>query len=81
MPCDSVVRFTRRVSVMVLTALLLLPTLGFAQSPWERAASNLERTFTGPFSLQLPSGAEMSESPRSGYPPPTLECTPRNHTS
>jgi hypothetical protein len=41
MPCGSVFRFTRRVSVMVFTALLLLPTLGFAQSPWERAASNL----------------------------------------
>jgi type IV secretory pathway VirB2 component (pilin) len=36
---------------MVFTALLLLPTLAFAQSPWERAASNLERTFTGPFAL------------------------------
>ena len=46
MACDFVVRFTRRVSVMVFTALLLLPTLAFAQSPWERAASNLERTFT-----------------------------------
>ena len=45
MACGSVFRFTRRVSVMVFTALLLLPTLGFAQSPWERAASILERTF------------------------------------
>jgi hypothetical protein len=44
MPCDSVVRSTRHVGVMVFTALLLLPTLAFAQSPWERAASNLERT-------------------------------------
>ena len=48
MACGSVVSFIRRVSVMVFTALLLLPTLAFAQSPWERAASNLERTFTGP---------------------------------
>ena len=53
MPCDFVVRFTRRVSVMVFTALLLLPTLVFAQSPWERAASNLERTFTGPLARSL----------------------------
>ena len=53
MPCGSIVRFTRRVSVMVFTALLLLPTLAFAQSPWERAASNLERTFTGPLARSL----------------------------
>ena len=53
MPCEFVIRFTRRVIVMVLTALLLLPTLAFAQSPWERAASNLERTFTGPLARSL----------------------------
>ena len=39
--------------LMVFTALLLLPTLAFAQSPWERAASNLERTFTGPLARSL----------------------------
>jgi type IV secretory pathway VirB3-like protein len=38
---------------MVFAALLLLPTLAFAQSPWERAASNLERTFTGPLASSL----------------------------
>ena len=53
MPCDFVVRFTRCVSVMVFTALLLWPTLAFAQSPWERAASNLERTFTCPLARSL----------------------------
>ena len=53
MACDSVVSFVRRVSVMVFTALLFLPTLAFAQSPWERAASNLERTFTGPLARSL----------------------------
>ncbi len=53
MPCDLEVRFTRRVSVTVFTALLLWPTLAFAQSPWERAASNLERTFTGPLARSL----------------------------
>ena len=53
MACSSVVRLFRRVSVMVFTALLLLPTLAFAQSPWERAASNLERTFTGPLARSL----------------------------
>ena len=53
MACGSVVSFVRRVSVMVFTALLFLPTLAFAQSPWERAASNLERTFTGPLARSL----------------------------
>ena len=53
MACGSVVSVFRRVSVMVFTALLLWPTLAFAQSPWERAASNLERTFTGPLARSL----------------------------
>ena len=53
MTCDAVVRFVRRVSAMVFTASLCLPTLAFAQSPWERAASNLERTFTGPLARSL----------------------------
>ena len=49
----SVVTCVRRVSVLVFTAVLLLPTAVFAQSPWERAASNLERTFTGPLARSL----------------------------
>ena len=53
MPCNSAVRFKGRVSAMVFTALLLLPTLAFSQSPWERAASNLELTFTGPLARSL----------------------------
>ena len=53
MACGSVVSFVRRMGLMVFTALLLLPTLAFAQSPWERAASNLERTFTGPLARTL----------------------------
>ena len=53
MPCDSAVSSIRRARVMVFTALLLSPTLAFAQSPWERAASNLERTFTGPLARSL----------------------------
>ena len=51
---DSVVTFARRVSVTLFVSLLCLPTLAFAQlSPWERAASNLERTFTGPLARSL----------------------------
>ena len=53
MSCGSVGRFVRRASVMVFTALLLLPTSAFAQSPWERAASRLEQTFTGPLARSL----------------------------
>src|SRR5262245_33428737 len=53
MACDSAIRFMRRVGPMVFTALLFLPTLAFAQSPWERAASNLERVFTGPLARSL----------------------------
>lgn len=49
----SVVPQVRRVSVMVFTALLSLPVVVDAQSPWERAASNLERTFTGPLARSL----------------------------
>jgi type IV secretory pathway VirB2 component (pilin) len=45
----------RRVGIVALSlALLLIPRLAFAQSsPWERAASNLERTFTGPLARSL----------------------------
>ena len=50
---SSVVTVFRRVSVLVLTAMLACPTFLFAQSPWERAASNLERTFTGPLARSL----------------------------
>lgn len=53
MSCGSVVQHVRCVSVMVFTALLTLPTLASAQSPWERAASNLEQTFTGPLARSL----------------------------
>ncbi len=38
---------------MVTTAILLLSSPAFAQSPWERAASNLALTFTGPLARSL----------------------------
>src|SRR5689334_22703191 len=53
MACHSEIRRIRRVSVTVFATLLLLPTLASAQSPWERAASNLEHTFTGPLARSL----------------------------
>lgn len=46
-------RVTRRASTIALAAVLLLPTIAFAQSPWERAANNLALTFTGPLARAL----------------------------
>ena len=46
--------FERKVRFLAFSvAFLLLPRLAFAQSPWERAASNLELTFTGPLARSL----------------------------
>jgi type IV secretory pathway VirB2 component (pilin) len=52
---DVAVAFIRRVRLIFLTLVLVaLPQIAFAQvSPWERAASNLERTFTGPLARSL----------------------------
>jgi type IV secretory pathway VirB2 component (pilin) len=49
------VAFIPRARVVLLTFILVaLPQAAFAQlSPWERAASNLERTFTGPLARSL----------------------------
>ena len=38
---------------MAAALLFLFPALALAQSPWERAASNLEATFTGPLARSL----------------------------
>jgi type IV secretory pathway VirB2 component (pilin) len=43
----------RRASIFALGAILWIPTLAFAQAPWERAASNLATTFTGPLARSL----------------------------
>ena len=41
-------------SVLGLSVTLVLaPTVLFAQSPWERAATNLELSFTGPLARSL----------------------------
>jgi type IV secretory pathway VirB2 component (pilin) len=45
---------TRRTQLGILiSAVLTMPALVLAQSPWERAASNLELTFTGPLARSL----------------------------
>ena len=43
----------RQVLVLAASTILLSHTVVFAQSPWERAASNLELTFTGPLARSL----------------------------
>ena len=50
----SVVARMRAAQLILVTAgLVLLPAMLSAQSPWERAAGNLERTFTGPLARSL----------------------------
>ena len=43
----------RRLGALVVITILLLPTHALAQSPWERAASRLELSFTGPLARSL----------------------------
>ena len=43
----------RAVSGAILMAVLFAPAVLCAQAPWERAAGNLERTFTGPLARSL----------------------------
>jgi len=45
--------FSWRALIRGVCAALLLSTTAFAQSPWERAAANLEATFTGPLARSL----------------------------
>lgn len=42
-----------RLPMLTAGALLVLPGLAHAQSPWERAAANLEISFTGPLARSL----------------------------
>ena len=51
----SIVASAKCIPLILVTAVLvLLPQIVSAQgSPWERAASNLERTFTGPLARSL----------------------------
>ena len=42
-----------RSAAVALTTVLLVPTVVLAQSPWERAAGNLQATFTGPLARSL----------------------------
>ena len=53
MRSHSLVPFVRRVGLVTLATLFSLPTIALAQAPWERAASNLATTFTGPLARSL----------------------------
>jgi type IV secretory pathway VirB2 component (pilin) len=53
MPRYSAFRVMQRATALAFAVVVLLPTQAFAQSPWERAAGNLERTFTGPLARSL----------------------------
>ncbi|HLG56009.1 MAG TPA: TrbC/VirB2 family protein [Vicinamibacterales bacterium] len=48
-PLASLIRRLWIPSVTLVT----FPSIALAQSPWERAASNLEATFTGPLARSL----------------------------
>jgi type IV secretory pathway VirB2 component (pilin) len=50
--CHLVAR-TRHYVAMAAAILFVFPAVALAQSPWERAASNLEATFTGPLARSL----------------------------
>lgn len=42
-----------RFGIALVTVVLVAPAVVLAQSPWERAAINLEMTFTGPLARSL----------------------------
>jgi len=39
--------------ILLTVSVVLVPTVAWAQSPWERAANNLALTFTGPVARAL----------------------------
>ena len=45
--------YARLAGLLTLALIAGLPATALAQSPWERAASNLEATFTGPLARSL----------------------------
>ena len=49
----NAVRAAGRVVPLAVALVLLAPALALAQSPWERAASNLEAAFTGTLARSL----------------------------
>jgi len=52
-PASSRLVRARHYVAMAAAILVVFPAVALAQSPWERAASNLEATFTGPLARSL----------------------------
>ena len=50
---SDAVRSIRRTITVACVTLFLTPAVLFAQSPWERAATNLEAAFTGTLARSL----------------------------
>jgi type IV secretory pathway VirB2 component (pilin) len=50
---SDVATSARRIAAVAIAIVALAPTVLVAQSPWERAASNLEAAFTGPLARSL----------------------------
>ena len=50
---SSFIRSAIQRTWIALVMLLMSPASSFAQSPWERAAANLEASFTGPLARSL----------------------------
>jgi type IV secretory pathway VirB2 component (pilin) len=48
-----IIRAVIRRGWLAIVALLVVPTISFAQSPWERASANLATSFTGPLARSL----------------------------
>jgi type IV secretory pathway VirB2 component (pilin) len=51
--CATFLRQHTRALWHIAVLIVLFPAVALAQSPWERAASNLETTFTGPLARSL----------------------------
>ena len=50
---SAVATYARRIATAAIAMVALAPAVLLAQSPWERAASNLEAAFTGPLARSL----------------------------
>ena len=50
---SSLIRPIVRTAWLALVALVVFPSVSLAQSPWERMASNLETSFTGPLARSM----------------------------
>ncbi len=49
----TAMRCSTQVMAIAVLMVAVMPHLGYAQSPWERAALNLETSFTGPLARSL----------------------------